>query len=116
MSSHESYVTSRYGNQGAGRAQEKAAGAMHRATDQARSYFEQGYHSAEDLVTHHPASSALIVFGVGLGLGILIGNALSGAAPPRSRYLNRHKAERVGQKVLDALAEYLPEPIASRIS
>jgi len=85
----------------------------------AQSYLSQGYENVEDMVVNHPASSALVVFGLGLGLGVLIGTAIASEQRSRwtaSRRIDTRQAERLGRRVLDSISDYLPSAIADRIS
>lgn len=113
MSQYESSMSSRYG------VREDVGGRARHMAEEARDYLGQGYHNAEDLVTSHPAASALVVFGVGLGIGILLGSTIAHSIEQRSHSsslrINRRKAERFGRQVLDSISEYLPESLTSRM-
>jgi hypothetical protein len=109
MSQHESSMSSRY-------ARDFSGSTASRMGEGVRDYLGQGLHTMEDMVTNHPATSGLVIFGVGLGLGLLIGQALmSGMRQPTTRWLDRRRAEKFGRQVLDAISEYLPQPLASRL-
>ncbi len=56
----------------------------------------------------HPLSSALAVFGLGLGTGVLLGTALFGS--PRHR--TDRAARRSAQDLFDALASIVPEYVS----
>jgi hypothetical protein len=40
---------------------------------------------------------------------------MSGMRQPTTRWLDRRRAEKFGRQVLDAISEYLPQPLASRL-
>lgn len=74
----------------------------------------QGYQHMEDVVGHNPASAVMVCFGIGVGLGLLVGLAL---APEHE--VSRRKtsytdmAQRLGQQVLEAVTNVLPESLQS---
>jgi hypothetical protein len=71
----------------------------------------------EQTVQHWPFSSVATAFGVGLGLGVILGCALSEQSRPSpSHWYDQLSAERLGRNVLDSLSNVLPERLASRIS
>lgn len=64
----------------AGRLRRKVTGAVEEKYDEARRVIRRGQHAAEDLVDEtsyrikrDPLASVAVTFGVGLGLGLLIG-------------------------------------------
>ena len=72
----------------------------------------------EGLVSHYPLSSVLVVFGIGLGVGVAVGSILGGPAPPRPTLGQRTElaAEKLGRQMLDAIAGVLPESISKHIA
>ena len=72
----------------------------------------------EDLVSQYPLSAILVVFGIGLGVGVALGNILGGPVMPRPSLGRRTglAAEKLGRHVLDALAGVLPESLSKHIS
>lgn len=74
----------------------------------------RGYQSVEECITHYPASSVLVSFVGGLGLGMALGYAM--AEPERRRSASRQWMQQLGQQVLEAVKENLPESIAERPS
>ena len=66
----------------------------------------------QELVSEYPFSSALLVFGVGLGVGIVLSQALceSSAWQPESR------SERWGRQMYDYLSTMVPESVSRRMS
>lgn len=110
MNQFESSTSSRYGSHA--RTGSSSAGRM----EEVKSYLGQGFQNVEGMVAKHPASSAFVVFGVGLGLGFILGNAIGTAThASRSRLIDSRRAEKFGRQILDTIAEYLPEPVASHI-
>ena len=73
---------------------------------------------AEALVSHYPLSSVLVVFGIGLGIGVALGSILGGPVMPRPSFGQRTEiaAERLGRQVLDAIAGVLPESLSKHVS
>jgi len=68
---------------------------------------------SQDMVSQHPVSTALVVFGVGLGIGVALGSLLSGAATPPPSFGQRAElaAEKLGRQMLDAINGILPDAI-----
>lgn len=62
---------------------------------------------------HYPATSVLIGFGAGLGVGVFLGYLL-GESARQDRWDGRTVAE-VGRHVLDAAGRAVPESFASRL-
>jgi hypothetical protein len=66
--------------------------------------------SSQELVEDYPMASTLLAFGVGLGVGVLVGQTVAGAfrheAPPSSRL------ESLSQQVCDAVRNAVPEAIS----
>jgi hypothetical protein len=111
MSQFESSMTSRYGTR------QNIAGQARQMAEGARGYLGQGYQGAEELVASHPAASALVAFGVGLGIGLLLGSSIAHSTDRRrsAAWVDRRKAEKFGRQMLDSLVDFLPEPLASRL-
>jgi len=79
-------------------------------TNRVTEHLREGYDAATECVADHPASSILVVFGVGLGLGLLLGHAL--AEPPRDE---RHNLASFGRHMLEAMREYMPQALSKRL-
>jgi hypothetical protein len=62
-------------------------------------------HAAEEAFDEYPLTTTLGVFAVGLTLGVLAGAAL--ARPFHSH--ERHTAESLGRRILEAVREYVPQ-------
>lgn len=73
---------------------------------------------AEGLVSHYPLSSVLVVFGLGLGVGVALGSIIGGPVMPSPSFGKRTElaAEKLGRQLLDALAGALPESLSKHIS
>lgn len=68
--------------------------------------------SSQELVEHHPFSAATAAFGLGMGLGVLIALLVTDS----HRQEERDYAHRVGQQILDALTNVLPESVSRHLS
>ena len=73
---------------------------------------------SQGMVTQHPTSSALIAFGVGLGVGVAVGSILCSATEPPPSFGHRAElaAEKLGRQVLDAISSVLPQSIARHVA
>ena len=67
--------------------------------------------AAESAIQEYPLAMTLAVFGVGLGLGAMVGSAL--AEPMGIR--RQPTAENLGRKILDSIAEYLPASVQKQL-
>jgi hypothetical protein len=67
--------------------------------------------AAESAIQDHPLAMTLAMFGVGLGLGVVVGSAL--AEPMGIR--REPTAENLGRKILDSIAEYLPASVQKQL-
>ena len=69
------------------------------------------------LVSDYPLSAVLLVFGVGLGVGVALGSMLIGPVAPHPSFVQRTEraAEKVGRQVLDAIAGVLPESLSKHM-
>ena len=75
--------------------------------------------TVEETVDNYPLSTALVVFGAGLGAGVLIGCALADSARPHlglARSRPGNSAEAFGQKVMDNIAAIMPDAIANHLN
>jgi hypothetical protein len=73
-------------------------------------------HQATDMVKDNPATSALLTFGLGLGVGLAVTALL--AAPQRRRapsWLEAHLPDNFSKQVADAVSRVLPEALARRM-
>lgn len=70
------------------------------------------------LVCNYPMSSVLVVFGIGLGVGVALGSLVSGSVTSRPTLGRRTglAAEQLGRQMLDAIAGVLPASLAKHIA
>jgi len=70
--------------------------------------------SSRELVGEYPVTSTLLAFGVGLGVGVLVGQTIAGAlsqeATPSSRL------ESLSQQIHDVVRKTIPEAISRHMS
>jgi hypothetical protein len=73
---------------------------------------------SDGLVDANPLSSVLIVFGIGLGVGVALGCMLTGPTAPRATFAQRTElaAEKFGRRMLDAMSGVLPQSLSKHIS
>lgn len=82
-----------------------------------RAFIGERYHNVEEIVSNHPATAGLVVFGLGLGVGLIMGSSIAAASRPRrSPWIDARRAERFGRHMFDLLAEHLPESLSKRLS
>lgn len=67
---------------------------------------------AEDSIRENPMAATLTAFGLGVGLGAVVGVLLA-EPPSRSR---RQTAEVLGRRMLDSIAETLPDSVRRYVS
>jgi hypothetical protein len=65
--------------------------------------------SSMELVEEYPISSTLLAFGVGLGVGVLVGQTIAGAF--RSEPEPSSRLDSLSQQVCDAVRKSVPEAI-----
>lgn len=75
--------------------------------------WEDAYAAPRELVQEYPASATFLAFGVGIGVGMLIGQALSDSFKEQKPKYS--KAEEFGRQMLDALKGTLPESVARHL-
>jgi len=63
-----------------------------------------------ELVGEYPMSSILLVFGVGLGLGFVLSQAICESTRPETM------SERWGRSMYDSLSNMVPEAVSRRFS
>jgi len=66
--------------------------------------------SSMELVEEYPISSTVLAFGVGLGIGVLVGQTIAGAL--RSEPDPSSRLESLSQQVCDAVRKSVPEAIS----
>jgi len=72
----------------------------------------------DGLVSHYPLSSVLVVFGIGLAVGVALENLLGGPVTPPPSLVQRTElaAAKLGRQMLDAIANALPESLSKHIA
>ncbi len=70
--------------------------------------------ACESAIQEHPLAMTLALFGVGLGLGVVVGSAL--AEPMGLRRPPQRTAENLGRKILDSISEYLPASVQKQLN
>jgi hypothetical protein len=72
----------------------------------------------EGVVSQFPLSSALIVFGLGLGVGVALGSLMAGPVIPHRSLGQRTElaAIKLGRHVRDTLSGVLPDSVSKCIS
>lgn len=66
----------------------------------------------EDSIRENPMAATLTAFGLGVGVGAVVGVLLA-EPPSRSR---RQTAEMLGRRMLDSIAESLPDSVRRYVS
>ena len=85
--------------------------------DQAAGYLRHSYGEMQECISEYPLASTLAAFGIGLGVGLLVGATIAGDTRPRARHwYDLGTAEDLGRRMLDAMAGALPDSIAKRIT
>jgi hypothetical protein len=79
--------------------------------DSLRERATEGYHRVEEMVGQNPASSVVLCFGLGLGLGMLIGASLLSSTSSRREEASG-MAERLGRQLMDAISSAMPESLS----
>lgn len=83
-------------------------------------YLRQGCSGITETMSRHPMATALMGFGVGIGVGLLLGTTMGRATREHHWYdvdldFDTERVERFGRKVLDAVADALPESVSRRL-
>jgi hypothetical protein len=66
--------------------------------------------SSRELVEEYPVASTLLAFGIGVGVGVLIGQTIAAAVSPERDSLSR--LDSLSQQVRDAVRKAVPEAIS----
>lgn len=70
--------------------------------------------AAHDTIENYPLSTALAVFGAGLGVGVMIGVALADTGIKYGSRRSSNTVEAFGHRILDGLAGVVPDAVADR--
>jgi len=74
-----------------------------------------GMARADECVQDHPVSSSMVVFGLGIGLGVLLVNAMH--SPRRSRYEEvSDRGRHLASQVVAAVREAVPDMVRRQMS
>jgi hypothetical protein len=68
--------------------------------------------ACESAIQEHPLAMTMALFGVGLGVGVVVGSAL---AEPMGLRRPQRTAENLGRKILDSISEYLPASVQKQL-
>jgi hypothetical protein len=82
----------------------------HKTASNSRINFEAAMEKPQELVREHPMAAAMVVFGVGLGVGLLLSQAACG----HLSYFAQHEqtlAEKLTSRVREAILPMLPESL-----
>jgi hypothetical protein len=79
-------------------------------TNRVTEHLREGYDAAAECVAKHPGTSALVVFGVGFGMGLLLGHVL--ASPPAEE---RGSLAAFGRNVLETMSRCMPDALSKRL-
>jgi len=74
--------------------------------------FENWASAPTEFVQEYPVSTTLVAFGIGLGLGVVIGHSLTDSMSPKAA---RSSMESFGRQVCDALRSSLPESVSRHL-
>lgn len=76
-------------------------------------------HQPAEVIKEYPLTSMLVVFGVGVGVGLIVTQAMCESSSSNSSNFNRytrgwdsHSAERIGRQVYDSLANMVPASVS----
>jgi hypothetical protein len=69
--------------------------------------------SSRELVEEYPVSATLLAFGVGVGVGILVGQTIAGAFTREPQPSSR--LESLSQQVCDAVRNAIPDAISRHL-
>jgi hypothetical protein len=73
-------------------------------------HMQDALHKPVELAEEYPLSSMLVVFGAGIGVGLLLSQALAG---PLSHWMEPEPtmSERLGRQMLDYMRSVVPESV-----
>jgi hypothetical protein len=80
----------------------------------AQSQMSQMAAKPQELINDYPFSSALLVFGVGLGVGVVLSQAF--CETESHGWGSQSSSERWGRKIYDYVSNMVPESVSRRMS
>ncbi|MEO8495750.1 MAG: hypothetical protein ABI614_11810 [Planctomycetota bacterium] len=83
---------------------------MSHVTDRVSEQIGSIAEGSKEFVGEHAMPTALTVFGLGVGTGLVVASLLSQSMPSRQTTL----AERLGQQLLDAMSSVVPNSLMKR--
>jgi len=87
--------------------------AQSKTTSNSTWHVQEALEKPVEIAKEYPLSSMLVVFGAGLGVGVLLSSYLSG---PISHMMHQETmTERLGRQVMDYLSSTLPESLARQL-
>jgi len=83
----------------------------HQGAQSSRMKFQDAVDKPMELAREYPMSSMLVIFGVGLGVGLVLSQAV---AAPLAQMMQPEPTmtEKLGQRVFEAIRPMLPDSIA----
>ncbi|MCA9154749.1 MAG: hypothetical protein R3C99_23320 [Pirellulaceae bacterium] len=76
-----------------------------------RSMAERCTATTTDAIRDFPMTSLLVAFGLGIGLGAVVGSMVLEQAEP----VHHSRFERLGRRLMDAVADAMPEHVGQRL-
>jgi hypothetical protein len=72
--------------------------------------------SPSELLDDYPVASTILAFGVGLGVGVLIGQTVASALSSRAEPSQFSRLESLGTQISDAVRNAIPEAISRHLA
>lgn len=75
-------------------------------------YLERGKAQIKEIVEDREGRTVLTALVAGLGMGLLVGTALSGSR--KEKWSDRVAAEGIGRRLMESVDKYLPDALSDR--